>query len=75
MCHINNTEDEDTSDEFEDFKQDDNERLPQEPERGNANTDPNTNNHNGVSAGPRRSVRQRKQPEGYGQSLPSNIVT
>ena len=83
MCHIsklkipkpNNTEDEDTSDECEDPNRNHNERFAQKPVQANANTDPNGNKRNGVNANLRRSTRIRKQPERYGQTLPSNIVS
>ncbi len=56
--------------EFEDSSQSSNERPLPEPVQLN----PNNNNDNGVNVNPRRSTRVRKQPERYGQTLPSNIV-
>jgi hypothetical protein len=35
----------------------------------------NNNRGNGMNVHHRRSTRVRKQPERYGQTLPSNIVT
>ena len=56
-------------DEFENSDHNNNERPPPEPVQLNPN-----NNDNGVNMNPRRSTRVRKQPERYGQSLPSNII-
>ncbi len=55
----NDTDDEDTLDEFEDSSQSNNECPLPEPVQLN----PNNSNDNGVNMNPRRSTRVRKQPE------------
>ena len=52
-----------------------NQRTPEETVQFNMNDRNNNNRDNGMNVHPRRSTRVRKQPERYGQTLPSNIVT
>ncbi|CAB4030550.1 PREDICTED: uncharacterized protein K02A2.6-like [Paramuricea clavata] len=67
---------EDTSEETDDFStESNNQRIPEETVQFNMNDRNNNNRGNGMNMHPRRSTRVRKQPERYGQTLPSNIVT